>query len=213
MPNYSGFTKCKCGTYVLLSDCTTTGLDTGENPNFPQHLHESELSHAIKTASSVGVELAAHRTYWMYLNDSYREKYKSHREAEDASTKNLWYSELDKANPDKKSTIRKFFDIILRKKPSTAPPAKDRPFTFPDFEPIEIQTKNMLRLVELVSSHPEKYSKDYPVELAELYRELCIFDESISRLKNLIEENHDRVTDLLLIFSIKKTTAPIRYKH
>ena len=71
----------------------------------------------------------------------------------------------------------------------------------------------MLRLVELVSSHPEKYSKDYPVELAELYRELCIFDESISRLKNLIEENHDRVTDLLLIFSIKKTTAPIRYKH
>ena len=41
-------------------------------------------------------------------------------------------------------------------------------------------TENMLRLVELITSHPEKYSKDYPVELAELFRELGMFNETVS---------------------------------
>ena len=67
----------------------------------------------------------------------------------------------------------------------------------------------MLQLVKLVTAHSEKYSKDYPVELAELYRELGMFDEAISLLKNISEENHDTVSDLLLKLSIQKTTAPI----
>ena len=213
MPNDGGLRKCKCGKYFLLSDCTTTGLDAGENPNFPQYVYESELPYAIQTASSGSVELAARRTYWMYLNDSYREKYKSHREAEDAQTELMWASEWNKENPDKRSVTRKFFDILLRRKSPSEPPAKDKPFTFPDFEPTEIQTENMLRLVELVTSHPEKYSKEYPVELAELYRELGMFDESISLLKNISSENQDTVTDLLLKMAVEKHTAPIRYRH
>ena len=71
----------------------------------------------------------------------------------------------------------------------------------------------MLRLEELVTSHPEKYSKDYPVELAELFRELGMFNEAISLLQNISAENQDTVTGLLLKLSIQKTTAPIRYKH
>jgi hypothetical protein len=213
MPNDVGLRKCKCGKYFLLIDCTTTGLDAGENPNFPQYVHDSELPDAIKTASSESVELAARRTYWLYLNDSYREKYKSHREAEDAQTELMWALEWNKENPDKRSITRKFCDILLRRKALSAPPAKDKPFTFPDFEPTEIQTENMLRLIELVTSHPEKYSKEYPVELAELYRELGMFDESISLLKNISSENQDTVTDLLLKMAVEKHTAPIRYRH
>ena len=213
MPNDGGMRKCKCGKYFLLRDCTTTGLDAGENPNFPQHVHESELPYAIQTASSESVELAARRTYWMYLNDSYREKYKSHREAGDAQTELMWASEWNKENPDKRSITRKFCDIFLQRKTPSAPPAKDKPFTFPDFEPTEIQTENMLRLVELVTSHPEKYSKDYPVELAELFRELGKFPEAISLLQNISAENQDMVTGLILKMAIEKHTAPIRYRH
>lgn len=213
MPNDGGLRKCKCGKYFLLSECTTTGLDAGENPNFPQHVHESELPYAIQTASSESVELAAGRTYWMYLNDSYREKYKSYREAEDAQTELIWALEWNKENPDRRSPIRKFYDIILRRKAPSAPPAEDKPFTFPDFEPTEIQIGNMLRLVQLISSHPENYSKDYPVELAELFRELGQFNEAISLLQNISAENQDRVTGLILKMAIEKHTAPIRYRH
>jgi len=213
MPNDGGLRKCKCEKYFLLSDCTTTGLDAGENPNFPQHVHESVLPYAIQTASSGSVELAARRTYWMYLNDSYREKYKSHREAEDAQTELMWASEWNKENPDKRSVTRKFFDILLRRKSPSEPPAKDKPFTFPDFEPTEIQTENMLRLVELVTSHPEKYSTDYPVELAELFRELGKFNESISLLQNISSENQDELTGLILKMASEKHTAPIRYRY
>jgi hypothetical protein len=149
----------------------------------------------------------------MYLNDSYREKYKTHREAEEASTELLWASEWNKLNPDNRSTLRKFFDVILRSKAPSAPPAKDKPFTFPDFEPTEIQTQNMFRLVELVTSHPEKYSKEYPVELAELYRELGKFNEAISLLQNISAENQDMVTGLIFKMSVEKKSAPIRYKH
>jgi len=213
MPNDGGLRKCMCGTYFLLSDCTSTGLDAGENPKFPEHVHESDLPNAIQAAISERVELAARRTYWMYLNDSYREKYKSHREAEDASTDLQWTSEWNKRNPDSRSITKKIFDIIFRRKAPNAPTMKDRPFTFPDFEPTEIQTENMLRLVELATLHPEKYSKEYPVELAELYRELGMFDESISILKNISSENQDTLTDLLLKMAVEKHTAPIRYRH
>ena len=213
MPNDGGMRKCQCGKYFLLRDCTTTGLDAGENPNFPQNVHESELPYAIQTASSEKVELAARRIYWMYLNDTYREKYKSHREAEDAQTELMWASEWNKENPDKRSITRKFFDILLRRKSPSAPSAKDKPFTFPDFEPTEIQTENMLRLVKLVTLHPEKYSKDYPVELAELFRELGMFNESISLLQNISSENQDELTGLILKMASEKHTAPIRYRY
>jgi hypothetical protein len=213
MPNDGGLRKCKCGTYFLLSDCTATGLDAGENLNFPEHVHESDLPNAIQRASTETVEIAARRSYWIYLNDSYREKYKTHREEEEASTELLWASEWNKSNPDKRSITRKFCDILLRRKALSAPPAKDKPFTFPDFEPTEIQTENMLRLAELLTSHPEKYSKDYPVELAELFRELGKFNEAISLLQNISAENQDMVTGLILKMAVEKHTAPIRYRH
>ena len=213
MPNDGGLRKCMCGTYFLLSDCTSTGLDAGENPNFPEHVHESDLPNAIQTASSERVELTARRTYWMYLNDSYREKYKTHREAEEASTELQWTSEWNKRNPDSRSFAKKIFDIIFRSKAPTAPTMKDRPFTFPDFEPTEIQVKNMLRLVDLLTINAEKYSKDYPVELAELFRELGNFNESISLLQNMKAADKDFVVDLILKMAVEKHTAPIRYKH
>ena len=213
MPNDGGLRKCKCGTYFLMSDCTATGLDAGENPNFAQHVYEPDLTIAIQNASSENVELVARRAYWMYLNDEYREQYKAHREAEEASTELLWASEWHKANPDNRNTIRKIIDTLLRRKRRSVPPAKDKPFTFPAFRPTEIQTENMLQLVKLVTAHPEKYSKDYPVELAELYRELGKFNESISLLQNISAENQDELTGLILKMASEKHTAPIRYRY
>jgi len=213
MPNDDGLRKCKCGTYFLLSECSTTGLDAGENRNFPERVHDSDLPNDIQTANSFSVELAARRTYWMYLNDSYRKKYKSHREAEEISTELAWASEWHKANPDNRNTISKIIDVLLLRKRQSVPPAKDKPFTFPDYRPTEIQIENMLRLVKLVTDRPDNFRTNYPVELAELYRELGMFDEAISLLKNISEENHDKVTDLLTQLAVQKISAPLRYKH
>jgi hypothetical protein len=53
-----------CGTFFLVSDCTTTGLDARENPDFPQYVHETELAIVIQAANSESVELLGFDSCW-----------------------------------------------------------------------------------------------------------------------------------------------------
>jgi hypothetical protein len=70
----------------------------------------------------------------------------------------------------------------------------------------------MLRLIELIKLKPKNFIREYPIELAELYRELGMFFESISLIQKMKKENQDRVSSLILDLSIQGKSAPIRYR-
>jgi hypothetical protein len=71
----------------------------------------------------------------------------------------------------------------------------------------------MIRLIELVESESESYVKEYPIELAELYRELGMFDKAIALINGIKIENQDVVTNLILDLCNKNTSAPVRYRY
>ena len=213
MPNDGGLRKCECGTFFMMSDCTTTGLDAGDKPYFAKHLLDSDLPLAIQSASSQKVELAARRAYWMHLNEGYRGIYKAHRAAEQKATEIKWASDWHRANPDKRNSFKRFIDKLLFRTQPIAPPAPQTPITFPSFEPTDIQRINMVRLAELLESQSEDYVKEYPIELAELYRELGMFDKASSLINGIKMENQDVVTNLILDLCNKKTSAPVRYRY
>jgi len=74
------------------------------------------------------------------------------------------------------------------------------------------QVENMERLIELLLSSTERLHLEYPIELAELYRELGKFDIAIKLINGIKDEDQDSFSRLLLKLSIAKTTAPIRYR-
>ena len=213
MPNDGGLRKCECGNFFTLRDCIKLGLDADEKPNFPDHVHPSDLPNAIDSTNSLNVELAARRAYWIHLNDEYRQLYKDHRDEEDSTRKAQWAEKWQLANPDRRSKLKKLLDkLLLIKKPSI-PPVPNEPITFPAFQPTDTQRANMVRLVELIKTQPENFSKEYPVELAELHRELGNFDEASALLMDVSPENQDVVTNLMLDLCHQRKSAPVRYRY
>lgn len=213
MPNDGGLRKCECGEFFTLLDCLKIGLNADEKAIFPERVHPSELPHAIKSTISINVEIAARRAYWIFLNDEYRELYKAHREEEDLNRKILWVEKWELENPDRRSKLKKIFDkLLLRKKPAV-PSTPNEPITFPTFQPTDVQMENMLHLVELIQANSENFTKEYPVELAELYRELGKYDEAKALLENVSTENQDFVTNLILELCNERQSAPVRYRY
>ncbi len=213
MPNDGGLRKCQCGTFFVLSECIQMGLEATEPFNFPSYVSPSDLPLAFQTAHSQEVELAARRAYWLFLNDPYREQYKAHREAEQAANAANWAAKWHANNPDTRGAVRKFFDALLLRKPSSLPPAPIEPITFPPFEPTDVQKANMLRLIELVQLSSPKYRQEYPVELVELYRELSMFDQAKQLIDGMSEANQDKLTKLLYELCEEEQAAPVRYKY
>jgi hypothetical protein len=213
MPNDGGLRKCQCGTFFVLSECIQMGLEAIEPFNFPSHVSQSDLPLAIQTAHSQEVELAARRAYWLFLNEPYREKYKAHREAEQAAHEANWKDQWQADHPDTRGALKKFLDALLFRKPPSAPPAPVEPITFPPFEPTDVQITNMLRLIELVQISWPKYRQEYPVELVELYRELGMFDKAKQLIDGMSEANQDKLTKLLYELCEQKQAAPVRYKY
>ena len=187
-------------------------IPAGDDREFAPHVHTSDLKHAIAIATSEKVELAARRDYWIHLNDAYREKYCIHREAEDAQTDADWENEWRRANPDDRSIFKNLIDKLRGIKPQLPPLNPNRPFTFPAFQPTTEQTENMEKLIELLLNSTERLHLEYPIELAELYRELGKFDTAIKLINGIKDEDQDSFSRLLLELSIEKTTAPIRYR-
>jgi hypothetical protein len=148
----------------------------------------------------------------MHLNDSYRKKYCIHREAEDAQTDANWENEWRRANSDDRSIFKNLIDKLRRIKPQRPPLNPNRPFTFPAFQPTTEQAENMEKLIELLLNSTERLHLEYPIELAELYRELGKFDTAIKLINGIKGEDQDSFSRLLLELSIEKTTAPIRYR-
>ena len=48
MPNDGGLRKCESGTFFMMIECTSTGLDAGDKLYFAKQLHDSDLPCAIQ---------------------------------------------------------------------------------------------------------------------------------------------------------------------
>ena len=204
MPNDEGLRRCNCGQFVLVKDMVAVA--TEETVDFPHmdHLPDKLLPECIAKASNEEMEVGARLGYRRYLNHEYRERYRQHRDAEEAATETAWIS----ANPDR----RTWWDKLLRRKPPEYSRSPNSPFTFPPYEPSADQLQNMKRLSDILRDWSEGSPKGYIIELAELYREQGRFDEAETAIRSL-DTDQVGVTEKLISNLIKEGhSAPIRYR-
>lgn len=204
MPNDQGLRRCNCGQYVLTKNLVE--IETAESSDLPRmdHVPEEQLPDCIAHAKAQDLEVAARLGYWHFLNHPYRDSYRQHRDAEEAATKAAWLA----ANPDR----RTWWDKLKgRKAPNYSRPAGS-PFTQPAFEPTAEQRENMVRLSELLLAWDATAPRPrYPLELAELYRELGRFDEAEKLLQTLGETWDGVTSQLIATLSKVRQSAPTRY--
>ena len=204
MPNDEGLRRCKCGQYVLVGDMDF--VDTADSSELPciSYVPDARLPECIEQAGSEDVEVAARLGYWRLLNHRYREKYRQHRDAEEAATKAEWESR----NPD----LRTWWDRFRGRKALSYRRPPGSPFTCPAFEPTDEQRQNMRRLIELLKDRGVASRQGSILELAELYRETGRFDEAEGMIKILDESEVDVTSKLIARLIKEKQTAPIRYR-
>jgi hypothetical protein len=200
LPSGNGLRKCKCGNFFMLTELhEITRIDGTEAPS-PKRVASEELPEAIAKARTPIIEQAARQEYWVHLNHPYRERYITHREAEEASTKAAWEAD----NPDTRNWWQRF-----RKVPSPRYPAhQSSHFTCPPFEPDHQQRENMAALIDLIQN------QDQPdrVILAELNRELGNFGAAGCELKLLSDGDRSSASRLISELVDEKQSAPIRFQ-
>lgn len=204
MPNDEGLRRCLCGQYVLLKNLVEVGVaDNSQLPPLGQ-VSAQQLPECIASATNEDVELAARMMYWHQLNHSYRERYRQHRDAEEAATKAKWHA----AHPDNRS----WWDKLRKRKPPSYNRPANSPFTYPPFEATPEQQQNMERLSTILASRNGESLHWHAVPLAELYREQGRFEEA-QRAIDAVEPREDDVTVRLISRLIKeRDAAPMRYR-
>lgn len=211
MPSGGGLRKCKCGQFYLLREAIKLGFEAGPETPHTQFVDATDLADATRSSSPT-VELAARREYWKHLNDPYRELYRAHRQAEDQAAQEKWDADWHAANPDKRPMLRKFLDLMLRKKPASPPPMDTRPFSVPPYQPSELQLLNMERLLELILEKlHEPYGPDM-LEVAELNRELARFDQAKNALSQCPADDIGIPEKLMERLINEGRRAPIRFR-
>jgi tetratricopeptide (TPR) repeat protein len=211
MPSGGGLRKCKCGQFYLLREAIKLGFEAGAETPHTQFVDAADLADATQSQSPT-VELVARREYWRHLNDSYRELYRAHRQAEDQAAQEKWDADWHAANPDTRPVFRKFLDRVLRKKQEVPPPMDTRPFSVPPYQPSELQIRNMERLLELILQKlHEPYGPDM-LEVAELYRELGRFEKALDALKQCPVDDIGVPEKLMERLINERQLAPMRYK-
>lgn len=204
MPNDEGLRRCKCGQFVLLADMVA--IETADESDLPHlgYVPDAMLPECIAQAANENIEVAARLGYWRSLNHPYREKYRQHRDAQEAATKAAW----EVANPD----CRTWWDKLRhRKAPSYRRPVGS-PFTYPAFEPTDEQLQNMQRLSAILEGWRNGPSKVDLLELADLYREQGRFEEAQSVIQALDDEWCGVTSRLISRLIKERQTAPMRYR-
>lgn len=204
MPNDEGLRRCHCGQFFLLNDMKT--IEEGNAPegdDLPSTLAvpPEQLPECFVSPVSAEVEVAARLGYWRYFNHDYRHAYVKHRDAEEAATQAAWIA----SNPER----RTWWDLLLRRPASSYSRPEGSPFTYPPYEPTPEQLANMERLCELLQP-PGHATRGNTMELSELYREQCCFDEAGAALQAM--ELKDVVITGRLIARLiqEKERAPMR---
>jgi hypothetical protein len=203
MPNDEGLRRCKCGQYVLVKDMIEVDTaDISESP-YMDHVPDDLLPVCIAKVESEELEVAARFGYWRHLNHPYRERYRQHRDAEEAATKAVW----EAANPDS----RTWWDKLRgRQSPSYSRPPGS-PFTYPAFEASEEQLQNMQRLSRILQKWRDSSRLRYTMELAELYREQGRFEDSEQVILTLDDREVGVTSNLITRLIKEKQTVPMRY--
>lgn len=204
MPNDEGLRRCNCGRFVLLKDLVE--IETAESSDLPRmdHVPDDLLPECIANADSEDLEAAARLGYWRHLNHSYRDRYRQHRDAEEAATKAAW----EAANPDR----RTWWDKLRRRKAPSYSRPPGSPFTYPAFEPTDEQLRNMTRLSEILRAWGAASRPGHTMELAELYRELGRFDEAELVILTIDERDVGVTSNLITKLIKEKQSAPMRYR-
>lgn len=205
MPNDEGLRHCQCGRFVLMQDLVE--IETAETSDLPhiKYVPNELLPECIAKAASEDMEVAARLTYWRHLNHPYRQKYRQHRDSEEAATKAAW----EAANPDR----RTWWDKLRRRKPPIYRRPPDSPFTYPAFEPTEEQLQNMKRLSRILLAWGSDSRPGYnSLALAELFREQGRFDEAQVIILSLDEDDEGVTSNLIEKLSKEKQSALMRYR-
>lgn len=208
MPNDEGLRHCQCGMYLLTRDLIY--IETVERTDLQaiDRINDDQLAECIANAPNDDIEIAARLEYWRILNHEYREKYRKHREVEEADTQAKWEAK----NPDRRTWWQKFRgqNPPLYKRPP------DSPFTYPDFIPTSGQMNNMKRLNGLLLERSGRGANIYTFQLAELNREMGHpYIESVEAifLSDPDSQSANKITyDLILKLAKQGVTAPIRYR-
>lgn len=204
--NDGGLRKCKCGEFYLLKDAIKLELDAKPDTPKSVYVEGTDLSQAIENASNLELELIARRLFWRYLNHPYRDLYRKHREVQEAK----WEKENPRPNKFKIIILGLFKNIDYKKN------QKSKPFTTPPFDPSQVQVKNMLKLLELiteVSDINNEIKDDDIIEIAEIYRELGEFDMSRCILNEYNEGEDSILKKIVNELIAEKNQAPVRYKY
>lgn len=205
MPNDEGLRQCKCGRFVLMKDLVEIeSAETSELPRI-EYVPDELLPECIAKADREDIEVAARLGYWRHLNHSYRQKYRQHREAEEAATRATW----EAANPDH----RTWWDKLRRRKPPSYSRPPNSPFTYPVFDPSDDQLQNMARLSKILLAWGSESQRGYDaLTLAELYREQGRFDEAEVIILAIDEEEEGVTSNLIAKLIKEKQPALMRYR-
>jgi hypothetical protein len=97
MPNGEGLRQCSCGKFILFKDLVE--IDSAETSDLPiiKRVSPELLPVCIASSENEELEVSARLEYWRELNHAYRERYRIHRDAEEADNKAEWEAE----NPDR----------------------------------------------------------------------------------------------------------------
>lgn len=204
MPNDEGLRRCKCGKFLLIKHLVE--VDTAESSDLPSmdHVADEALGECIANADSAELEIAARLSLWRYLNHPYRERYRQHRDAEEAATKAAW----EAANPDR----RNWWDRLRGRKAPIYSRPLNSPFTCPAFEPSPEQLQNMQLLTQLLISGATTSGYGHRLELAELYREQSRFDDAKQMIRSIAEREVDVTSKLISRLIEERQPAPTRYR-
>ena len=212
MPNDEGLRRCKCGQFVLTKDMDSIerpaalkadGDESNKLP-FMDHVPVNLLPKCISKASSEDLEVAARLGYWRHLNHEYRDRYRQHRDTEEAAIKSAWVA----ANPDR----RTWWDKLLRRKAQEYRRPSTSPFTYPAFEPTDEQLQNMLRLSKVLFDLWDLLRSGYAIHLVELYREQSRFDEAELVISSMDIKTDDVTGQLISTLVKERQPAPTRYR-
>ena len=204
MPNGEGLRQCKCGKFTLFKELVE--IDTAENSDLPyiNRVPSELLPACIATAGNEELEVAARLEYWRELNHPYRERYRIHRDAEEADNKAMWEAQ----NPD----TRTWWDKLRGREAPAYVRTESMPFTVPDFEPSTEQLQNMDRLSEILHNYSLSSPSRYNISLAELYREQGRFSEAQEAILRTQEQDEGITSKLIAKLIQEKQPSLMRYR-
>lgn len=191
MPTDGGLRRCRCGTYFLLKNTFSVGVEQERKTPISQSVKDEELAIALLEQLAPDVESVVRRRYWRLLNDPYRELYRVHRDRENIKFK-------------KKNSFFSRLQMIFARVEELA---AETTFSVPEFAPSDVLIRNLQCLLKLNESEGEK---NY-FEIAEINRELSEFDKAREALA-MEHDVRDALCRTLSGLIDAQINAPCRYR-